>query len=81
MLAFTVGISTGVTMQANPSYTVVEEEVTLEPNPCFSAVQATSVHESTGGHGEDLKIDFQYKGFIMLYFITLKCSPVLLCAN
>ena len=73
--------STDVTMQANPSYTAVEENISLEPNPCYSAVQANSAYESTGGHGEDLKIGFEYTGFIMLYFITLKCSSVLLCAN
>ena len=52
---------TDVTMQANPSYTAVENEVTLEPNPCYSTVQAISAHESTGGHGEDLKIGFENK--------------------
>ena len=43
-------------MQANPSYTVVEEGVTLEPYPCYSAVQATSTYEPITGHGEDQKI-------------------------
>ncbi len=43
---------TDVTMQANTSYTA-EEGVTLEPNPGYSAVQATSTYEPITGHGED----------------------------
>ena len=53
----TVGIppeaSTAVTMQANPSYIAMEEGVALEPNPCYSTVQANSVYEPTSDHGED----------------------------
>ena len=40
---------TGVTMQANPSYTAVEEGEALEPNPCYSAVQANSGYEPISG--------------------------------
>ena len=43
-------------MQANPSYTAVVEGVTLEPNPCYSAVQVPSTYEPITGHGEDQKI-------------------------
>ena len=46
--------STDVTMQANTSYNAVEG-VTLEPNPCYSAVKATSTYEPITGHGEDEK--------------------------
>ena len=46
----TVGVSppdesTAVTMQDNPSYIAVEDGVALEPNPCYSAVQANSVNK------------------------------------
>ena len=35
---------TAVTMQGNPSYAVVEEGMTLEPNPCYTPMQANSVY-------------------------------------
>ena len=56
-------------MQTNPSCTTLEEEVTMEPNPCYSGVQASSAHESTSGHGEGHKIGFEYS--VSIYFILM----------
>ena len=35
-----------VDMQSNPSYTPMKDEVTLEPNPCYSPLQANFDRES-----------------------------------
>ena len=65
-VCLTVGVfphdaCTDVTVQTNPSYITVVKEVSLEPNPCYSAVQANSAHESTSGHGEEVKSGFEYR--------------------
>ena len=39
-------------MQANPSYTPMEDGVTLEPNPCYSAMQTVSVYEPINDKGK-----------------------------
>ena len=44
--------NTVVAMQANPSYTPMEDGVTLEPNPCYSAMQANSDYEAVSGEGK-----------------------------
>ena len=49
-LHYTVGVpppeaSTGVTVQGNP----FREGVALEPNPCYSAVQADPIYEPISG--------------------------------
>ena len=62
--------STDVQMQTNPSYIAVEKGVTMEPDPCYSTVQASSARESTSGHGEDHKLGFEYSVSI-IYFIIM----------
>ena len=51
--------STDMTTQAKSTYTAMEG-VTLEPNPSYSAVQATSTYEPITGHGEVQKILYMY---------------------
>ena len=59
-LHYAVGVpppeaSTGVTIQGNPSYNEFKG-VVLEPNPCYSAVQADSINESISGEDRTLVI-------------------------
>ena len=44
-------------MQSNPSYTPMEDEVTMEPNPCYSATQANSEYEPINGEDKGWWID------------------------
>ena len=45
-------VNTVVTMQDNPSYLPMEDGVTLEPNPCYSAMQANTDNELINGKGK-----------------------------
>ena len=49
--------NTVLAMQNNPSYTPMEDEVTMEPNPCYSAMQATSDYEPINGEDKGWWID------------------------
>ena len=52
---YAVGLSeikTVVPMQDNPSYASGEEDITLDPNPCYSAMQTVSVHEPINDKGK-----------------------------
>lgn len=57
LCTITIGVSAPeasavMTMQDNPSHTAVEGRVVLEPNPCYSNIQANSGYEPISGKGK-----------------------------